>query len=56
MSSPHPSPRLPVDNVITTNSPVNLEHSDDEDLIMNPGGLVEAFELARETNCENHAE
>ena len=56
MSSPHPSPRSPVDNMITTDSPVNLEHSDDEDLIMNPGGLVEAFELARETNCENHAE
>ena len=56
MSSPHPSPRLPVDNMITTDSPVNLEHSDDEDLIVNPGGLMEAFELARETNCENHAE
>ena len=40
--------------MITTNSPVNLKHSDDEDLIINPGGLVEAFELARETDCENH--
>ena len=41
--------------MITTDSPVNLKHSNDEDLIMNLGGLVEAFELARETNCENHA-
>ena len=56
MSSPYPSPRSPVDNMITTDSPVNLEHSNDEDLIINPGGLVEAFKLARETNCENHAE
>ena len=56
MSSPRPSPTLPVDDVITTNSPVNLEHSDDEDLIVNLGGLVEAFKLARETNCENHTE
>ena len=56
VSSPHPSPRLSVDNMITTDSPVNLEHSDDKDLIMNLGGLVEAFKLARETNCENHAE
>ena len=42
--------------MITTNSPVNLEHSDDKDLIINLGGLVEAFELARETDCENHTE
>ena len=42
--------------MITTDSPVNLEHSNDKDLIVNPGGLVEAFELARETDCENHAE
>ena len=42
--------------MITTDSPVNLEHSNDEDLIVNLGGLVEAFELARETDCENHAE
>ena len=56
VSSPHPSLTSPVDDVITTNSPVNLEHSNDEDLIVNLGGLVEAFELARETNCENHAE
>ena len=54
MSSPYLSPRLPVDNMITTDSPVNLKHSDDKDLIMNPGGLVEAFELAKEINCENH--
>ena len=56
VSSPHPSPRLSVDNMITTDSPVNLEHSDDEDLIMNPGGLMEAFKLAREIDCENHTE
>lgn len=56
VSSPRPSPTSPVGDVITTDSPVNLEHSDDEDLIVNPGGLVEAFELARETDCENHAE
>ena len=55
VSSPHPSPTSPVDNVITTNSPVNLKHSNDEDLIMNLGGLVKAFKLARETNCKNHA-
>ena len=54
MFSPYPSPTSPVDDVITTNSPVNLEYSDDEDLIMNPGGLVEAFKLTRETNYENH--
>ena len=56
VSSPCPSPTLPVDDVITTNSPVNLEHSDDEDLIVNLGGLVEAFKLTRETNHENHTE
>ena len=54
VSSPCLSPTSPVDNMITTNSPVNLEHSNDKDLIVNPGGLVEAFELARETNCKNH--
>ena len=42
--------------MITTDSPVNLEHSNDKNLIVNLGGLVEAFELARETNCKNHAE
>ena len=42
--------------MITTNSPVNLKHSDDKDLIVNLGGLVEVFKLAREINCENHAE
>ena len=42
--------------MITTDSPINLKHSDDKDLIINPGGLVEAFKLARETDCENHAE
>ena len=56
VSSPCLSLILPVDNMITTNSPVNLEHSDDEDLIMNLGGLVKAFKLARETNCKNHTE
>ena len=40
VSSPHPSPTLPVDDVITTDSPVNLKHSNDEDLIVNPRGLV----------------
>ena len=54
ISSPCLSLTSSVDNVITTNSPVNLEHSNNEDLIVNLRGLVEAFKLARETNCENH--
>ena len=43
-----------MNNVITTNSPVNLEHSNNKDLIVNLEGLVEAFKLTRETNCKNH--
>lgn len=49
--SPKENLVLPVDNVTVANSPDNSEHSDDENLI-----VVEAFELARDTDHENYAE